>query len=103
MRSCLIESELSSRHTLKSELIWDFTQRRMVVWYRRFGATYRSHLGSSSPRRLTLEDQTDKMSRNVGNKQPFHVAQNPQNAQISFTPRRKPAITRNTQTVLSPF
>jgi hypothetical protein len=42
------------RHTwsLRSTLCWDFTQRRMIVWYRRFGTTYRSHFqGSSSLRR----------------------------------------------------
>jgi hypothetical protein len=29
---------------MTSTLFWDFTQRRMVVSYRRFGKTYRSHL-----------------------------------------------------------
>jgi hypothetical protein len=33
--------------------LWDVTQRRKVVSYRRFGTTYRSHLqGSSGPRRM---------------------------------------------------
>jgi hypothetical protein len=32
--------------------VWDITQRWVVVHYRRFGSTYRSHLqGSRSPRR----------------------------------------------------
>ena len=35
---------------MRSLLFWDFTQRRLVVGYRRFGTTYRFHLqGSSSP------------------------------------------------------
>jgi hypothetical protein len=37
----------------KYSLFWDFTQRKWVVSYRRFGTIYRSHLeGSSSPRRM---------------------------------------------------
>jgi hypothetical protein len=47
---------------------------------------------------LALEDGTDKLSRNVGNKIPFHAAQNPKRAQISFTLRQKPEITHKTQT-----
>ena len=80
---------------LKSALFWDFTQRRMVVSYRRFGITYRFHLqgsifldlwplkfeptGSSDRREqttfphyffdcLTREDGTGSSCRNVGNK-----------------------------------
>jgi hypothetical protein len=35
---------------MKSAFFWDITQRRMVIRYRRFGATYRSHLqGLKSP------------------------------------------------------
>ena len=35
---------------MRSSLFWDVTQRRLVVSYRRFGATCRPHLqGSSSP------------------------------------------------------
>jgi hypothetical protein len=42
---------------LRSVLFWDFTQRRIVFPYQRFGATYRSHLqGSSSP--LLIEKKT---------------------------------------------
>ena len=37
----------------RSSPFWEVTQRRLVVIYRRFGTTYRSHLqGSSSPRRM---------------------------------------------------
>jgi hypothetical protein len=38
----------------KSSFFWDITQRRMVIRYRRFGTTYRSHLQGSSPRILGL-------------------------------------------------
>ena len=38
---------------MTSALLCDFTQRRMVVSYWRFGTTYRSHLrGLSNPRRM---------------------------------------------------
>ena len=30
---------------IRSALFWDVTQRGMVIWYRRVGTTYRSHLG----------------------------------------------------------
>jgi hypothetical protein len=56
----------------KSALFWDITQRKVVILYRRFGTTYRSHLqGSSHIRRilvgfLDLEDGTDILYRNVG-------------------------------------
>ena len=43
---------------------------------------------------LTVEDETDRLSRNVGKKLPFYAAYNPKRAQISFTPRRKPEITQ---------
>jgi len=36
----------------RSTLFWDFTQRRIVVSYRRFGTNHQSHIqGSDSPRR----------------------------------------------------
>jgi hypothetical protein len=38
---------------MRYSLFWEFTQRRLVVRYRRFGTTYRPHLaGSSIPRRM---------------------------------------------------
>jgi len=33
---------------VRSALFWDFTQRRMLVSYRRFGTSYCSHLKGSS-------------------------------------------------------
>jgi hypothetical protein len=50
---------------MRYSLLWDFTQRRLIVCCRRFGTT---HLQPS--RCLTLEDGTDNLSRNVGTKQP---------------------------------
>ena len=42
---------MQSEHILRSELFRDFTKRRMVVPYRRFGAAYGYHLqGSTSVR-----------------------------------------------------
>ena len=40
------------------------------------------------------EDGTDGLSRNVGKKISLYAANNPTSAQISFTPLRKPEITR---------
>ena len=44
--------EITKKHkgqksTLNSPVFWDVTQRRLV-WHRRFGTTYRSHLQVSS-------------------------------------------------------
>jgi hypothetical protein len=36
---------------LRSALFWAITRRRMVILYRRFGTTYRSHLHGSNSRR----------------------------------------------------
>ena len=72
---------------MRSALFWDFTQRRMVVCCRRFGTTYQSHLQG------TLEDGTDRFSRNVGNKVLFYAAQ------VSLTQWRKPEITHNMRAV----
>ena len=49
-----VRSSVRRQHKVsRSELCWDFTQRRLVVCYWRFWATYRFHLqGSSSPRKL---------------------------------------------------
>ena len=54
-------------------LLWDYTQRRMVIAYRRFGKTYRSHLDC-----LTYQDgTTDRLFRKVGKKLPLYAAQTP--------------------------
>jgi hypothetical protein len=60
---------------LKSAVFWGITRRRVVIVYRSFGTTYRSHLHGSrvffSPLGLlTREDGTDTFSRNVGKQLP---------------------------------
>ena len=71
----------------------------MVVYYRRFGTTYRvpfsrvkqSKKNAENTLRfrhfflecLTLENGTDMLFQNVGNKPPFYASQNPKTAQIS--------------------
>jgi hypothetical protein len=49
--------QVSAAMLMTSALFWDITQRRMIILYRRFGTTYRSHLPrSKSPR--TQEKKT---------------------------------------------
>ena len=42
---------------------------------------------------MTVEDETDKLSRNVGKELPLFVASQPRRAQISSNSRRKLEIT----------
>lgn len=56
---------------MRSAVLWDFMQHKIVVYWLRFGRTYRS-----------LEDGTDTLSRDVGKKLPFYAALNPKRAQI---------------------
>jgi hypothetical protein len=58
----------ASAAMLMTSVFWVITRRRVVIVYRRFGTTYRSHLQGSKFRVgiLTLEDGTDTLSRNVG-------------------------------------
>jgi hypothetical protein len=44
---------------------------------------------------LTLEDGTDRLSRNMRAELPSYVAKNPKRAQTSFTPRQNPGSTHN--------
>jgi hypothetical protein len=65
------------RRDVNEIFFWNFTQRRMVIPYRRFGTTYRSHLRVSSSLSsdcLTLEDGTDTFSRNICTELPFCAA-----------------------------
>jgi len=57
---------------MKSALFWDFTQRIMAVSYLRCGTTCRFHIQGTA-----IEEGIDKLSRNVGKKVIFFVAQNP--------------------------
>jgi hypothetical protein len=78
---------------MRSALFWDITRRRVVIVYRRFGTTYRTHLHGSrvrvgnnyltTPRNsrkgvllelLTREDGTHTLSRNVGKQLPHDAA-----------------------------
>jgi len=64
---------------------------------------YREHLGTRLYgewvpvfflESLTLENETDRLYRNVGKKQPFYAAQNPKIGTLSSTQRRKPEVTQ---------
>ena len=50
---------------MKCALCCDITQCVVVVSYRRFGTTYRSHLQGAGIWILTLEDGNDSLSLNV--------------------------------------
>jgi hypothetical protein len=62
--------------TSRTAFFWVITQRVMVTFYGRFGATYRSqHQGSRiQVGFLTPEDGTARLSRNVRNKLPLLAA-----------------------------
>jgi hypothetical protein len=44
---------------MRSALFWDITRRHVVIVYRRFGTTYRSHIHGSRVGILTCEHGTD--------------------------------------------
>jgi hypothetical protein len=46
--NCTYFTQILVNSNFRSELVWHFTQRRKVVWCRRFGTTCRSHLQGSS-------------------------------------------------------
>jgi hypothetical protein len=51
----------------ETALLWALTQRLLVFPYGHFGTTYPSHLqGSRILGFWTIEDRTDRLSRNVG-------------------------------------
>ena len=69
--------QASAAKYIRSALSWDITQRIVVIPYRRFGTTYRSHLQGSINWRfgfLTLEDGTDRSYRTVGKELPLHAS-----------------------------
>jgi hypothetical protein len=49
----------------------------------------------SSSRDLTLEDGTNRLSRNNGNKLPLYTVENPRIREISFTLQQLPEITQH--------
>jgi len=57
---------------MRSALFWDITQGIVVNPYRHFGKTYRSHFQRSRNHFMTLEDGTDRLSRNVGKLLPLY-------------------------------
>jgi hypothetical protein len=80
---------------IRSALFWDIVQHRVVILYRRFGTTHRSHLqgsnrlsrnvGTEMPKDfLTLEDGADKLSRNFGTELRLYAAWCPRRAQKKF-------------------
>jgi hypothetical protein len=87
--------------TKRTAILWDITQRRVVILYRRFGTTYRYHLQGSTLflAFLTLKDGTDTLSRNVGKGLPLDAALFPRRAQFSSASRRKPEVTDMTKLI----
>jgi len=59
-----ITSIRTNPHQFRTELFCFITQRLVVIPYRPLGTTCRPNVS----RFLTLEDGTDRLSRNVGNK-----------------------------------
>ena len=55
---------------LRTALFWVITQRVVVICYRRFGTTYRSHLQGSRKQKMGR----DRLSRNVWKKLPLLAA-----------------------------
>jgi len=45
-----VKFQVSAAMYMRSALLWDVTQHRLVVRYRRFGTTYRFHFQVSSSR-----------------------------------------------------
>jgi hypothetical protein len=65
----LCETSDSSIVCLMPSLFLNVAKRRFVVGYRRFGTAYRSYLWGvmqTNGNCLTIEDGTDRLSRNVG-------------------------------------
>ena len=55
---------------MRIALFWAFTQGVVVIPYRRFGKL----IGPFFKRQETLEDGTDRLSRNVGKELSLHAA-----------------------------
>jgi len=97
--------QTSAAKYTRSALLWETARRIVIIQYRRFGIPYGCHLRRSRNQRrkafsfdsLTLEDETDRLSRNVGKELSLYAAQFPRRAQISCTSRQKSEITQSTQ------
>jgi hypothetical protein len=75
--------------TLTCAVFWDIVQRGVVIPYRRFGTISVRPIFKGQQIQeegfldfLTLEDWTDRSSRNVGKELPLHAAQYSSRAQI---------------------
>ena len=75
---------------LRSALICDITQHRVVIPYQRFGITYRL-----SSRTSPLKMGPIGCPRNVSTEWPLYAAQYPRRVQISSTSRWEPEITQS--------
>jgi hypothetical protein len=60
--------QASAAMEMRSAVFWDITQNTMVIPYRRFWTSYRYYIQG------TLEDGTDRLSRNVGKELPLYAA-----------------------------
>jgi hypothetical protein len=73
---------------MRSTLFWRITHRIVLIPYRRFGTTHRSHLEGRfettyrSHLQGLLEGVTDGLCRNVGKELPLYAAQYPKGAQV---------------------
>jgi hypothetical protein len=72
--------QLKTTSSMRSALFWDFSQRRIVIPYRRFGTICRCYLeGSGTPCRILLglsdpENGINRLSRNIGTELKFCAA-----------------------------
>ena len=65
---------------MRSVLFWDITQWIVVIPYRRFGTTYKSHLQDD----LNLADGTCRLSQNVGKELHYKPCNIPEEQDIHY-------------------
>jgi len=78
-KTCLVWYQASAAKYMRTALFWVIMQRVVVIPYRCFGTTYRSHLQGSEilliPQGFSIfEDGTDRLYRNVGKELPLVTA-----------------------------
>jgi len=71
---CVRYNMVTNYRTLGTAFLWVITQRVVVISYRRFGTTCRSHLQGHIFGFLTLEYGPGRLSRNVGKELPLLAA-----------------------------
>jgi len=79
------------RNIPRSSLFWNVAQLSLAISYRRFATGHRFHLQKSS---LTLQDETDRLSRTLVTKYQSQQRNIPEERRTSFTSRRKTEITQ---------